>query len=127
MKPLSFTFWRRQDVQSSVKARAVYRYDSYSNGVNRGNPKGRRTEMWDVSGRTRWTYDARGRILTEERWIDGQLYSTRWEYDAMDRLVTMTYPDGLPRRGGTSPDVLLASAVAFTNQSIWPRGSGGAA
>ena len=48
--------------------------------------------MWDVSGHTRWTYDARGRVIKEERWIDGQLYTTQWAYDAMDRVISMTYP-----------------------------------
>ncbi|MBI4320925.1 MAG: RHS repeat protein [Chloroflexi bacterium] len=79
--------------QNGRKARAVYRYDNYSDDINRGYPIGRRTEMWDVSGRVRWTYDIRGRIITEERWIDGQYYKTEWLYDAMDRVVTMTYPD----------------------------------
>ncbi|MDP2728305.1 MAG: hypothetical protein Q8P59_12270 [Dehalococcoidia bacterium] len=35
-----------------LRARAAYRWDDYSDGQSRGYPKGRRTEMWDVSGRT---------------------------------------------------------------------------
>ncbi|MDP2663163.1 MAG: hypothetical protein Q8R28_20815 [Dehalococcoidia bacterium] len=45
------------------------------------------------AGHTRWTYDIRGRIIKEEKWIDGAYYKTKWTYDAMDRVVTMTYPD----------------------------------
>ncbi|MCL4458350.1 MAG: hypothetical protein M1136_08265 [Chloroflexi bacterium] len=77
-----------------LRARVFYRYDDYTDNVNRGYPKGRRTEMWDAAGHTRWTYDERGRMLTEEHWTDGQLYTTQWSYDAMDRVKTLVYPDG---------------------------------
>ncbi len=39
--------------QNGRRARAVYRWDNYTDNGSRGYPKGRRTEMWDVSGRTR--------------------------------------------------------------------------
>jgi RHS repeat-associated protein len=96
-------------VQNWKRGRAVYRYDDYSDGQARGYPKGRRTEMWDVSGRTRWTYDERGRITVEERWIDGQLYTTQWAYDAMDRVTSITYPDGEVVSYGYNDQLLLAS------------------
>ena len=80
--------------QYGRKARVVYRFDTYTeSGYNPGYALGRRTEMWDASGHTRWTYDIRGRIIKEEKWIDGAYYKTEWTYDAMDRLVTMKYPD----------------------------------
>lgn len=54
--------------QNGRRARAAYRWDDYTDGAtNRGYPKGRRTEMWDVSGRNRWTYDQRGRMIKEEK------------------------------------------------------------
>ncbi len=80
--------------QYGRKARAVFRFDTYTDSsYTPGHALGRRTEIWDASGHTRWTYDIRGRIIKEEKWIDGAYYKTEWTYDAMDRVVTMKYPD----------------------------------
>jgi YD repeat-containing protein len=50
--------------------------------------------MWDVCGRSGWTYDEAGRVTREERTIDGRPYATQWTHDALDRVHQLTYPDG---------------------------------
>jgi YD repeat-containing protein len=61
---------------------------------------GRRTRMTDGSGSTKWTYDNRGRMLTEEKTInpppgaggEAQSFTTTWTYNRADLPLTMTYP-----------------------------------
>ena len=67
----------------------IYNYDetNYSNGV------GRRTGMQDLSGYTTWSYDALGRVLSENKNINGTDYTLRWAYDAMGRISSITYPN----------------------------------
>ncbi len=43
---------------------------------------GYRTSMTDASGETHWTYDARGRMTSENKTIYGQSFITRWQYDS---------------------------------------------
>jgi RHS repeat-associated protein len=68
-----------------------YTYDSGTNGI------GRRSSM-GVSGGdyTSWTYDARGRVLSENKQImpGGGQYITYYTYNSADLPVSMTYPDG---------------------------------
>ena len=54
---------------------------------------GYRTRMTDASGETHWTYDARGRMTSENKTVYGQSFITRWQYDTQDRVIRMTYPD----------------------------------
>jgi RHS repeat-associated protein/CSLREA domain-containing protein len=65
-----------------------YNYDEGTNGI------GRRTSMYDASGSTSWMYDARGRLVTEQKTISGQSFITSWTYNSADLPVTMAYPDG---------------------------------
>ncbi|GIK10551.1 MAG: RHS repeat protein [Chloroflexi bacterium] len=68
----------------------TYAYDAGTNG------KGRRTSM-GVTGAdfTQWTYDARGRVTSENKQITGGgQFVTAFTYNDADLPVTMTYPDG---------------------------------
>jgi len=56
--------------------------------------KGHRSGMTDGSGSTAWTFDARGRTLSEVKTISGNPFITSWTYNSADQPVTMTYPDG---------------------------------
>ncbi len=71
---------------------ASYSYDSVAGG-NYG--KGRRTGMADGSGSAAYTYDTRGRPITEQKTVTGDAaYTTQYTYDSADRLNTITYPGG---------------------------------
>jgi RHS repeat-associated protein len=66
---------------------AAYTYDIGSNA------KGRRTSMSDPSGSASWTYDLRGRVITDSKFItNAGTFNTSFGYDAMDRVLTTTYP-----------------------------------
>ncbi len=58
------------------------------------NSIGLRSSMIDGSGSTAWTYDLRGRQITEKKTITGTAYNTYWTYNSGDQVVSMTYPDG---------------------------------
>jgi YD repeat-containing protein len=80
----------------------TYYYDNYIGGFFTDydnlttNATGRRTGMDDDSGKTYWTYDARGRLISEAKQIDGYagFFNTGWTYNNGDQLVGMTYPNG---------------------------------
>ncbi|WP_160317527.1 RHS repeat-associated core domain-containing protein [Ornatilinea apprima] len=62
---------------------------------------GRRTAMLDGSGMTTWSYDQRGRVVSETRRIysdtastQAEAFTTQWSYNSADLPVTTTYPDG---------------------------------
>jgi RHS repeat-associated protein len=55
---------------------------------------GRLTRITDASGVTDYLYDARGRLLSETRTVDGVAYTTQYSYDAADNLTGITYPSG---------------------------------
>jgi RHS repeat-associated protein len=66
---------------------AAYTYDvgSYA--------KGRRVSMSDPSGSASWTYDIRGRVVNDAKFItNAGTFTTSFGYDAMDRVLTTTYP-----------------------------------
>ena len=67
---------------------ASYTYDVGSNGL------GHRTSMSDGSGSTSYSYDTRGRLLSQTKIIDTETYTSSWTYNSADNPVTMTYPDG---------------------------------
>lgn len=65
------------------------------------NAKGRLTQITDDNGSIQYTYDARGRVLSETRVITvnstppSQVTSTTaYQYDALGRLSQLTYPNG---------------------------------
>jgi len=66
-----------------------YLYDQGTNGP------GRLSGYDDPSGQTRFTYDARGNVLTESRAVQGRTYALGYTYNGADRLTTLTYPSSL--------------------------------
>lgn len=100
-----------------TQVNATYTYDVGANG------KGRRTGMTDPStgsGATTWTYDSRGRMLTETKVISGQSFTTSWSYNSADLPVTMTYPDGEVVTNTYSPQMLLETVSGWMNGSSTP-------
>jgi YD repeat-containing protein len=69
---------------------AAYGYDGGEWGI------GQRTALTDTTGNTTWSYDVRGRVISETRALEGGLgsYVTRWAYDAGDRVNVVAYPTG---------------------------------
>ena len=65
-----------------------YTYDSGVNGI------GRRTSMTDSSGSTGWIYDARGRLIFQDKNIAGSSYMMYWEYNSADLVSSFMYPGG---------------------------------
>lgn len=49
--------------------------------------------MIDSIGSTTYTYDNRGRCISEEKIIEGDQYTLSYAYDAASRLISTTYPD----------------------------------
>ena len=47
-------------------------------------------ELWAYKN---FSYDARGRVISESLDIDGKLRLTQFAYDAADRMTTLTYPN----------------------------------
>lgn len=107
-----------------------YLYDQGANGT------GRLTGYDDQSGQTRFTYDARGNVLTETRTIQGRTYRLGYGYDSADRLTSLTYPSGLTvgygydgqgRIQGTADGQPLLSDIVylpFGPATTWTDGSG---
>ena len=71
-----------------------YRFDydgSVANGV------GRRTGMTDLtgsSGDSIFAYDSLGRVIREQKTIDGMIFVTQWRYDVAGRLAAIKWPNG---------------------------------
>lgn len=87
-----------------MQVNTTYTYDAGANG------KGRRTAMQDAStgsGSTTWAYDGRGRMVLENKLINGQVYRTQWTYNSADLPVNMTYPDGEVVTNYYTPQMLL--------------------
>jgi RHS repeat-associated protein len=83
---------------SSPTYNVSYGYDSGTNGI------GRRTSMTDTSGSTSWTFDQRGRAITETRNLTGiGTFNTAWSYNSADLLAGMQYPEN--NSGGLSTQV----------------------
>ena len=86
--------------------KTCYFYDGSSfsflgqNYTDSNNTIGQRTGMLDASGVTMWTYDERGRKLTETKRIFStdishtENLTTSWTYNSADLPITMSYPDG---------------------------------
>lgn len=84
-----------------------YGYDAGTYG------KGRRTSMTDSSGSTSWSYDARGRVLSESKTIDAQNFVTGFSYNSADLPVNMTYPDGEVVTNTYTPQMMLQSVAGM--------------
>jgi RHS repeat-associated protein len=91
-------------------------FDFLGNNYGGGdNTLGRRTGMTDGSGATLWSYDARGRVTQQDKFIfsnpaksEAETFSTSWTYNSADLPSTTTYPDG------------EALTTAYNNQGL-PR------
>ena len=55
---------------------------------------GKRVEMDDLTGRTCYFYDERGRTIKEIKRIGGEEAVTQFTYNSADAIKTITYPDG---------------------------------
>ena len=75
-------------VCSGSTAQVSYSYDQGANGL------GRRTGMSDATGDTAWSYDARGRLESETKWLEGQVFTSGYGYRSDDQLASVTDPDG---------------------------------
>lgn len=92
---LTYDALNRLDTKSSNDIDCIqnvsvnFDYDAGLNGI------GRRTSMTDDSGSSAWTYDTRGRLLSESKVFTGAgTYNMSWTYNSADLPRTMTYPDG---------------------------------
>jgi RHS repeat-associated protein len=104
----------------------TYTYDSGTNGI------GRRTGMKNVvsgvvADSTTWSYDKRGRMLTEQKTINGksQPFTTRWDYNSADLPVHMTYPDNekLTYNYDNAGNLLsLTSDIAAPATTVYAKG-----
>jgi YD repeat-containing protein len=72
---------------------------------------GKRVQMTDGSGSTTWTYDARGRVLSETKIIDGQSFTTGYAYNSANLPTSMTYPGGEMVNFGYIPNMLSVDTV----------------
>lgn len=66
----------------------AFNYDQGDNG------KGRLTRITEPGSVTDYTYDQKGRLISEFRTIAGIGFSTTYRFDAFGRLAGMTYPGG---------------------------------
>jgi RHS repeat-associated protein len=56
---------------------------------------GHRQVMTDASGSETWSYDFRGRVITDSKTISNAgSFNTSFGYDLLDRVLTTTYPTG---------------------------------
>ncbi len=90
---------------------------SYDAGTN----KGYRTGMTDGTGSTSWVYDARGRLIREDKTILDQTFTTQYGYNSADQVISMTYPTNevvnftyLPQGGVRSVGNYLTDAKVNT-------------
>jgi RHS repeat-associated protein len=71
----------------------TYFYDQTSyNGLTILNGLGRRTGMSDGSGKTAWSYDPAGHVLTKRKIIGTTTKSIAYTYNLDDSLTTVEYP-----------------------------------
>lgn len=75
-------------------SRQFYTYDQGVNGVGRRTGVTEMTPSDDVTLQIAYSYDPRGRVITETRTIAGVAHVTAYAYDAAGHMVSMTYPSG---------------------------------
>jgi YD repeat-containing protein len=120
----------KQYAPTAGMTNVTYTYDQGSLG------KGLRTRMDDGSGYTLWSYDARGRVLTETKAISGTgggSFKTQWTYNPRDLLATQVYPGGNGGQAGETvttgydkwgrPATLIGTSGNYVTGSAYePRG-----
>lgn len=67
----------------------LYSYDQGVNGL------GRLTGITDSTGNTAYSYDNRGRVISDARTINAITYTTSYAYNAAGQLAGVAYPTGL--------------------------------
>ena len=73
----------------------AWHYDARQGQGADANLLGQLAWVSDLAGLMNFTYDARGRLHTRTRTIEGEAYTTQLEYDAADRVRWRTYADGM--------------------------------
>lgn len=71
-----------------------YLYDGENYQDNEANGIGRLTGIEDQNSSITFLYDARGKLITDERVINGETLITAYQYDEADNFISMTYPSG---------------------------------
>ncbi|HZP93721.1 MAG TPA: DUF5675 family protein, partial [Burkholderiales bacterium] len=75
-------------------SQALYGYDAGANGKGRLSSITENAPGGALQTQTLYTYDARGRLLTDTRSIGARNYLTQYGYDSAGRLTAVTYPSG---------------------------------
>ena len=78
-------------------AEVTYAYDgvqylSRAQTTQLAGQKGYRSGMLDGTGYTNWTYDARGRVVSEQKTIGTRAFASDWTYNSADLVASLTYP-----------------------------------
>lgn len=116
------------DEADEAKTRVTWTYDVTSGCLECSNAGGQVAQIdWTTDGapaRDRFGYDARGRLVFEERTVTGRALVTRHRYDSADRLISTLYPAGLtvePRFDGASRVVGMPgylTSVEYTERGL---------
>jgi RHS repeat-associated protein len=96
-------------------ASPTYNVSYFYDELGYGYSKGQGTRMVDSSGSTTWSYNERGQVITENKTISGQSYTTQWGYNAADLAVSMTYPDSEIVTNTYKPQLLLNGVTGANN------------
>lgn len=91
---------------------------------------GRRTGMCDATGFEGWSYDAMGRVLTDQRSTNSVTKNTTYTYNLDGSIATITYPSGRTityQPGGAGRTLWakdVANGVIFAGGSCGPNHDG---
>lgn len=73
-----------------------FHYDAdHPSGISLSNTMGKLSWVEDESGKSWFSYDARGNVAKRGRRVLGYEFNTSMTYDALNRLTGITYPDGM--------------------------------
>ena len=75
-------------------SRHLFAYDQEANGLGRLTSITEQDPSQQLTGQTVYTYDIKGRVISEARTIGSTTYTTTYIYDGSGRLSGMTYPSG---------------------------------
>jgi YD repeat-containing protein len=71
-----------------------YGYDQGANGAGRLTFFGETNTASQIASLIDYAYDRHGRVILENRWVNGVTYATGYGHDAAGRLNAMAYPSG---------------------------------